>query len=118
MNGTTVFRLISLIPDRVARTQTGGLFDRAGSEKVELLSRFLGWLSPLNPTSKEEQQLLGVRAGGAKPLAEGEEAGEELGEEEVAEEAAEDAGEEAVELLDDLEETPIRLPGAGTQIAA
>jgi hypothetical protein len=104
MDGATVFRLISLIPDRVARNQTGGLFDSASSEKVELLSRFLGWLSPLNPTSKEEQQLLGVRAGGGKPLVEGEEPLEEPMEQD--------------ELVEEVEQTPIRLPGAGTQIAA
>ena len=33
-----------------------------------LLTRFLGWLGPLNPIGKEEQQLLGLRGGGAKPM--------------------------------------------------
>jgi len=105
MNGATVFRLISLIPDRMPRSQSGSAFDGASSGRAELLSRFLGWLGPLNPISKEEQQLLGVRAGGGKALIdEGEEAAEETA--------------EGLEILDDAEDTPIRLPGAGTQIAA
>jgi hypothetical protein len=100
MDGTSVFRLISLIPDRVPRGQSGSQFDGASSERAGLLAGFLGWLGPLNPISKEEQQLLGVRAGGAKPLAE------------LAE--SEGLGEDAEEA----EDTPVRLPGAGTQIAA
>lgn len=106
MNGATVSRLISLIPDRMPRSQSGSVFDGASSGRAELLSRFLGWLGPLNPTSKEEQQLLGVRAGGGKALIE-----------EAAEETAEETA-EGLEILDDDEDTPIRLPGAGTQIAA
>lgn len=106
MNGATVSRLISLIPDRMPRSQSGSAFDGASSGRAELLSRFLGWLGPLNPISKEEQQLLGVRAGGGKALIE-----------EAAEETAEETA-EGLEILDDDEDTPIRLPGAGTQIAA
>lgn len=108
MNGATVFRLISLIPDRMPRSQSGSAFDGASSGRAELLSRFLGWLGPLNPISKEEQQLLGVRAGGGKALIEGEEAAEE-----TADETA-----EGLEIVDDVDDTPIRLSGAGTQIAA
>ena len=105
MDGATVFRLISLIPDRMARNQGGTMFDAASSEKAELLSRFLGWLGPLSPISKEEQQLLGVRAGGGRALIEGEGAD------------AEDA-EEPIDLIDPVEDTPIRPSEAGTQIAA
>jgi hypothetical protein len=110
MDAATVFRVMSLIPDRQPRTQSGSAFQASGnSERVQLLARFLGWLGPLSPTTKEEQQLLGVRSSAPRPL-EGEE---------PAEEAAEQAAEEAdLDLLDDLEETPVRLPGAGTQIAA
>ena len=104
MDGTTVFRLISLIPDRMARSQSGSPFDGAASERAGVLARFLGWLGPLNPIGKEEQQLLGVRAGNGKPLAEGE-------------------GEEPLDLAEigedaEGEDQPVRLPGAGTQIAA
>jgi hypothetical protein len=100
MNAAGVSRLIALIPERVARGQTGSLFDAERSARGELLSSFLGWLAPLNPISKEEQQILGVRGGSAKPMMEGEE-----------------PGDDALEA-DELDEAPVRLAGAGTQIAA
>ena len=103
MDGAVVFRLISLIPDRMPRGQTGSLFIGGNSQQLEPLSRFLSWLGPLNPISKEDQQLLGVRAVATKHLAEGDEAaGDPM-------ELAEDDDEEAATL---------NPPGAGTQIAA
>lgn len=100
MDAANVLRLMSLIPERATRAKSGSPFAGDGSARMELMRRFLHWLGPLDTLSKEEQQLLGVRAGGVvKPLAEGEEAGE-----------AEDA--------DEVDSSPIRLPGAGTQIAA
>ena len=82
MDGAAMFRLISVIPDRVARTQSGTPFDGKSSDRAELLGRFLGWLGPLNPIGKEEQQLLGLRGGAARPLAdEDEPLGGEEGEE-------------------------------------
>ena len=99
MDAANVLRLMSLIPERATRAKSGSPFAGDGSARMELMRRFLHWLGPLDSLSKEEQQLLGVRAGGAKPLAEGEEASE-----------AEDA--------DEVDSSPIRLPGAGTQIAA
>lgn len=102
MDGLVVFRLISLIPDRMPRGQTGSLFTGGHSQQLEPLSRFLGWLGPLNPITKEDQQLLGVRAVAAKSLLEGE-----------------DAAGEAMELAeDDDEAATLNPPGAGTQIAA
>ena len=97
MDGANVFRMISLIPDRTARSQSGSPFDQRSFERAGLLAPFLGWLGPLNPISKEEQQLLGLRAASAKSPMEGEEPadGSEL-----------------------AEEPEVRLPGAGTQIAA
>jgi hypothetical protein len=102
MDAATVFRVISLIPDRMPRTQSGCVFNAGGQpDRLVLLSKFLSWLGPLDPVSKEDQQLLGIRSGGARPLVAGEEG--EL---------------EEVEPLDDLDETEVKLPGAGTQIAA
>jgi hypothetical protein len=98
MDAATLFRVISLIPDRMARSQSGSPFDDVSCARAELLSRFLGWLGPLNPISKEEQQLLGVRAGSSKGPVE-----DEL---------------DPLETYDELEEEPVRLPEAGTQIAA
>ena len=104
MDGASVFRLISLIPDRMARSKSGTPFDGSASERAGLLSRFLSWVGPLNPITKEEQQLLGVRAGGGKSLAEGDE--------------PLDAVEAAEEREESREEQSVRLPGSGTQIAA
>lgn len=103
MDGATVLRLMSLIPERGPRIQSGSPFAGDGSAKMELLRRFLHWLGPLDSLSKEDQQLLGVRAAGVKLLAEGEDGGE--------------AGEEALPE-EEVEESPFRQPGAGTQIAA
>jgi hypothetical protein len=104
MDAATVFRVISLIPDRMPRAQSGAVFNAGGqSDRLVLLSKFLHWLGPLDPVSKEDQQLLGVRSGGGRPLVAGE---------------AEEGELEEVEPLDELDETQAKLPGAGTQIAA
>jgi hypothetical protein len=64
MNAATVHRIISLIPERVARAQSGALFTTTGAcrhpERIAYLSRCLQWLSPLNPVSRDDQQLLGL----------------------------------------------------------
>jgi hypothetical protein len=101
MDGASVFRLISLIPDRMARSQSGSLF-RPGPDgaRVGLLCKFLHWLGPLDAISKEDQQLLGLRSAAARPP----------------------EAEEAEPLEDgeplDAEDSSITPPGAGTQIAA
>src|SRR3981189_2126476 len=63
MNAATVHRIISLIPERVARAQSGALFTMTGAcrhpERIACLSRYLQWLNPPNPGSREDQQLLG-----------------------------------------------------------
>ena len=102
MDGANVFRLIALIPERTPRLQTGALFRADGSPRHDLLCRFLHWLGPLNSVSREEQQLLGVRAGGPRAL----EGDEPLD------------GVEGEELADEAEDKPIRPMEAGTQIAA
>lgn len=104
MNTASVYRLISLIPDRSPRSLSGSAFNGASSQQAELLSRFLGWLGPLNPISKDEQQLLGARTAPPKPLMEGEQLIDGEGDEN--------------EPADDAESSPIGLPGTGTHIAA
>src|SRR5436309_2939369 len=63
MNASTVHRIISLIPERVARAQSGALFTMTGAcrhpERIACLSQYLQWLSPLNPVSRADQQKLG-----------------------------------------------------------
>lgn len=80
MNAATVSRVMSLIPERVTRSQTGTAFAdvRATScvhpERLSLLVEFLHWVSPIYPTTKDDQMRLGLFAnkGGALPPAEGE----------------------------------------------
>jgi hypothetical protein len=102
MDGVAVFRLMALIPERTPRLQTGAQFRADGSPRIDLLCRFLHWLGPLNAVSREEQQVLGVRAASARPLGEGEEPMDAEGE----------------ELLDEADDQPVRPMEAGTQIAA
>ena len=101
MEGTAVLRLISLIPDRTARAQTGTHFQPDGSPKMALIRRFLHWMGPLDSLTREEQQALGLRAGG-RSLEEGETDGEA----------------DELEAAEELADTPIRLSEPGTQIAA
>jgi hypothetical protein len=100
MDGAAVSRLITLIPERTPRLQSGSLFRGDGSPRIDLLCRFLHWLGPLNAVSREEQQVLGVRAPSARPLGEG------------------DEPLDGEELLDDADEQPTRPMEAGTHIAA
>jgi hypothetical protein len=104
-----VSRLISLIPDRSPRAQSGSVFSPSEAaacrypDRMSYLTRFLHWLGPLDPMSKEDQQILGVRSSGGRPMS-----GEEG-----------ELAEESVELdSDDLEEAmPAGLPETGTPIA-
>lgn len=90
MDAAAVRRVLSLVPERTLRALTGTPFEPRGSERGELLARFLYWLGPLEPVSREDQQALGARAGGKLLL----------------------------ESEDEADEAQLRLPGAGTQIAA
>lgn len=114
MDATRVFRLISLIPDRALRAQSGSMFSPSEAaacrypDRMSYLGRFLHWMGPLNPMTREDQQILGVRSSGGRPMLAGEDAGEELGEE-----LADD-----MEDLEDLEaEQAVQIPQPGTQIA-
>ena len=86
MDAALVFRLMSLVPDRSARAQSGSVFSPSEAaacrypDRMSYLGRFLHWLGPLDPMSKEDQQILGVRSSGGRPLAAGEEAVDEMGE--------------------------------------
>lgn len=77
MDGASVSRLISRVPERMARGRSGSRFGADGSARMEVLCRLVHWLGPLHPLGGEEQQILGARAGGGRPLAEGEEGGDE-----------------------------------------
>ena len=112
MDASMVHRLISLIPDRSARAQSGSVFSPSEAtasrhpDRMSYLTRFLHWLGPLDPMTREDQQILGVRSSGGRPMIAGEELGEELDLELEADDLEEPHGEESV-----------RLPDPGTQIA-
>lgn len=78
MNAAMVTRLLSLIPERVARAPSGTCFaaEGAGSrhpERVVHLTKFLQWLSPLNALTREDQQVLGLLSASGKPVHAGDE---------------------------------------------
>jgi hypothetical protein len=111
MNAIAVSRLMSLIPDRAARVQSGSVFSPSEAaacrypDRLSYMGRFLHWLGPLDPMTKEDQQFLGVRSSGGRPMMAGEEQGEEL-------------GDEIDDLDDDLHAEPsMQIPDSGTAIA-
>lgn len=73
MNAATVSRTLSLIPERVARAQSGGLFDPQAPgacphpERIAHLTQFLNWLGPLQPLTKEDLKLFGLITPYGKP---------------------------------------------------
>ena len=71
-------RVLPLIPVREPRFQTGTRFalpeiDVRHGAQVAQLARFLQWLTPLNPVTKEEQQGLGLGVPRTRLLEHGEE---------------------------------------------
>ena len=73
MDAATVRRVMDLIPERVARTQSGALFTPGEygcrfPERVAHLSKFLHWMSPLEALSKEDQQVLGLLNAAGRPV--------------------------------------------------
>lgn len=108
MNASMVSRVMSLIPDRSPRAQSGSVFSASEAatcrypERIAYLTRFLHWMGPLDPMTREDQQILGVRSSGGRPMAACE-TGEEL-------------------ELDDLDDAPVLdeplgLREAGTPVA-
>ena len=74
MSAAMISRIVSLIPERVARVQSGASFDSAASavsrypERISHLAQFLSWLSPLNAISKDDQQILGLLHANGRPV--------------------------------------------------
>jgi hypothetical protein len=108
MNAAAVSRLIALIPDRSPRAQSGSVFSPSEGaacrypDRMSYLTRFLHWLGPLDPMTREDQQILGVRSSGGRPMLPGEELGEDL----------------EMDEADDMLEEPVTLAEAGTTVAA
>jgi hypothetical protein len=73
MNAALVSRTLSLIPDRVARVQSGSTFDPAvpgacaHPERVAHLAQFLDWLGPLRAPTKDDLRVFGLMTPYGKP---------------------------------------------------
>ena len=74
MTAASVSRILSLIPDRLPRMQTGCAFDPHASatcahpERIAHLAQFLNWLGPLHPVSKDDLRIFGLLTPyGARP---------------------------------------------------
>lgn len=76
MNAALVSRTLSLIPDRIARVQSGSLFDPtaqgacAHPERIAHLAQFLNWLGPLCEVAKDDLRILGLMTPYGKPAIE------------------------------------------------
>ena len=73
MNAATVIRVLSLIPERTVRMQSGAAFLLEGSscphpERLTHVSKLLHWLSPLDVLSKDDQRTLGLIAPNGRPV--------------------------------------------------
>lgn len=74
MNAAIVTRTLSLIPDRVIRTQSGCLFDPqatgacAHPERITHLAQFLNWLGPLREVTKDDLRVFGLLSAYGKPV--------------------------------------------------
>ena len=118
MDAGFVSQVLSLIPDRIARTHGGLPFlPEAGAsrhpERLALVASFLGWLTPLASLSKEQQQALGLLREG-RELEEEPEA-KDLEAEEDADEPATPLEEDGADALEYMEaETAL---GAGAPLA-
>lgn len=114
MDASLVQRLVSLVPERAPRVQSGTLFSATQAaacrqpERMSYLTKFLHWLGPLDPMTREDQQILGVRSSGGRPMLAGEAMGEEAGEEMDLDDDLDDSA-----LLDE----PLGRADTGTAIA-
>ena len=71
MNAAVVARILSSIPDRLPRMQTGSVFDPsapcAHPQRIAHLLQFLTWLGPLQPVTKDDLRILGLLTPYGKP---------------------------------------------------
>jgi hypothetical protein len=101
MNAAMINRIVSLIPERVARLPSGVAFTPAGAsacrypERLAHLAQFLSWMSPLNPITKDDQRVFGLLNAAGRPVH-----AADLEEDELLEPGEEqDVAEEAEEAL-------------------
>src|SRR3954462_1048892 len=92
MDAATVFRVLSLIPDRIAYASSGAACPAAAKceypERLAFILQRQHWLSPiLEALNKEEQRMLGLHAAHGRPALESGEDAAEPGEAADLEEA-------------------------------
>ncbi len=73
MNADIVFSILSRVPDRLARAQSGAAFAPAQigcryPERVAHLAGFLNWMSPLHELTREDQRILGLLNAAGRPV--------------------------------------------------
>lgn len=73
MNTALVSRTLAFVPERVARVQSGSLFNPAAPgmcahpDRVAHLARFLEWLGPLREVTSDDQRAFGLVTPYGKP---------------------------------------------------
>jgi hypothetical protein len=76
MNVALVSRTLSLIPERVARVQSGSTFKPtavgacAHPDRVAHLAQFLEWLGPLREVTKDDLRVFGLMTPYGRPALE------------------------------------------------
>ncbi len=78
MNAAMVAKILSLIPERVARARSETNFQAEGAackhpERFAHLVKFLQWLSPLTVLTRDDQQLLGLLSASGRAMHPGDE---------------------------------------------
>jgi hypothetical protein len=113
MNAATVSRTLALIPERLPRALSGSAFNETEAaacrhpERIAHVMKFLSWLGPLNPLTKDDLRVLGLLNQYGKPLGHGQ-MPEEMGDDEDTLES-----DEELEALDDVfAETTLPAPSA------
>src|SRR5262245_27250324 len=102
MDAAKVFRVLSLIPDRVSFSTSGGVCTARAAcqhpDRLAFLASRAHWLGPLEAISKDEQRMLGLQAAHGRPP-------QPIGDEPAEDASLEDAGLEIDELeVDELED--------------
>lgn len=72
MDAAKIQGVMALIPERIARVQSGAAFTLQDHcrypERMEFLAQRLHWMTPLETLGKEQQQLLGLLNAAGRPV--------------------------------------------------
>jgi hypothetical protein len=106
MDASTIARVVSLIPERIARVQSGSVFTPEQAcasrypERLALIMQKLDWLTPLTFLTKDEQRDLGLLSANGRLMHSSEQ--EELDIESAEELSMEAMEEERIELTTEV----------------